>query len=63
MLNLKQINDNYIYIDINKIDSINLCTNSYDSSEYYVTVDMILNEEQLNKIISHNKFNLCERKP
>ena len=57
MLNLKQLNDNYIYIDINKIDSINLCTNSYDSQEYYVTVDMVIDEEQLNKIISHNKFN------
>lgn len=61
MLNLKQLNDNYIYIDINKIDSINLCTNSYDSPEYYVTVDMVLNEEQLNKIISHNKFNVIRR--
>lgn len=61
MLNLKQLNDNYIYIDIDKIDSINLCTNSYDSPEYFVTVDMVLNEEQLNKIISHNKFNVIRR--
>lgn len=61
MLNLKQLNDNYIYIDINKIDSINLCTNSHDSPEYFVTVDMVLNEEQLNKIISHNKFNVIRR--
>lgn len=58
MLNLKQLNDNYIYIDINKIDSISLCT---DSPEYYVTVDMVIDEEQLNKIINHNKFNFVKR--
>ena len=55
MLDLRQINDKYIMINIDNIESIDVCTNELWSNNYAVTMNMILNEEQLRKIIK-NKY-------
>ena len=58
MLDLRQINDKYIMINVDNIESIDVCTNELWSNNYSVTMNMILNEEQLRKIISHKRLNL-----
>ena len=55
MLDLRQINDKYIMINVDNIESIDVCTNELWSNNYAVTMNMILNEEQLRKIIK-NKY-------
>lgn len=58
MLDLRQLNDKYIMINVDNIESIDVCTNELWSNNYSVTMNMILNEEQLRKIISHKCLNL-----
>ena len=58
MLDLRQLNDKYIMINVDNIESIDVCTNELWSNNYSVTMNMILNEEQLRKIISHKRLNL-----
>lgn len=55
MLDLRQLNDKYIMINVDNIESIDVCTNELWSNNYSVTMNMILNEEQLKKIIK-NKY-------
>lgn len=55
MLDLRQINDKYIMINVDNIESIDVCTNELWSNNYSVTMNMILSEEQLKKIIK-NKY-------
>lgn len=58
MLDLRQLNDKYIMINVDNIESIDVCTNELWSNNYSVTMNMILNEEDLKKIISHKCLNL-----
>lgn len=55
MLDLRQLNDKYIMINVDNIESIDVCTNELWSNNYSVTMNMILNEEDLKKIIK-NKY-------
>ena len=55
MLDLRQLNDKYIMINVDNIESIDVCTNEYGYDHYAVTMNMILNEEDLKKIIK-NKY-------
>lgn len=55
MLDLRQLNDKYIMINVDNIESIDVCTNELWSNNYAVTMNMILNEEDLKKIIK-NKY-------